>query len=153
LTWTYTDSPGTDTAAERRDAVRLLVGDTDTNDQQVTDESIAFYLSQSGDDVYGAAAASARAIAASYGRRVNTAFEGVRADYGDLQAHYLSLASRLDREAKLKGAALGQPKAGGISISDMDAADDDDDRPLPRFRRGQFEDPPDTEEETWLYGR
>jgi len=151
VTWTYDGAPGTSTADGRRDAVRVLAGDTDTNDQQVTDETITFYLSESGDDVYGAAAATARAIAASYGRRVNTAFEGVRADYDQLQQHYLKLATRLDREGKLKGAGLGVPRAGGISIDEMDSADENDDRPLPRFRRGQFSDPPDIDESDGNY--
>jgi len=46
MTWTYGGAPGTTTSATRRDAVRLLVGDTDTTDQQITDEEIAFGLSQ-----------------------------------------------------------------------------------------------------------
>jgi len=70
MTWTYGGAPGTTTSATRRDAVRLLVGDTDTTDQQITDEEIAFGLSQASDDIYNANAPLCRALTAKHARPV-----------------------------------------------------------------------------------
>jgi hypothetical protein len=144
MTWTYDGTPGTDTAAKRRDAVRVLVGDTDTNDQQIQDEEIEFALSQNSKNVYFAAAQTARMIMGLYSRRVDSDLEGVSADYSDRIEHYRRLAVALDKQAKSKGGALGTPKAGGISIDAMESAKDDSDRPDPAFKRNQFKNPPDT---------
>lgn len=143
MTWTYGGTPGSSTAAERRDSVRYLVGDTDTSDQQTTDEEISFALTQASNNVYGAASIVCRAIAAKYARLVSTSFDSVRIQYGERQDHYEKLAVQREREAKRFGGGLGTPVAGGISISEMDAVEDDADRPQPAFRRGQFENPPD----------
>ena len=42
MTWTYSGDPATNA----RDSIRFLVGDTDTNDQLVSDEEIAWTNSQ-----------------------------------------------------------------------------------------------------------
>lgn len=59
MTWTYTNAPAT----VPRDAVRFLSGDTDTGNQQVTDEAIAFLLTEWNDNTYLAAAAVCDAAA------------------------------------------------------------------------------------------
>jgi len=150
VTWTYDGAPGIDTAAARRDAVRVLVGDTDTNDQQATDETIAFFLSQAANDVYSAAALTARSIAGTYARYVDTDFEGVSTKYSQRRDNYYELATRLDRQAKKFGSVgLGVPVAGGISISEIDSVEEDDDRPDPFFRRRQFRNPPELDGEDY----
>lgn len=137
MAWTYGESPGTDTDSGRRDAVRLLIGDTDTNDQQLQDAEVDFALSQANNAVYSAAAIAARAIAGKYGRLVDTSFDSVKTSYSQRRDQYLVLAQNLEKQAKKYG-SLGVPVAGGISISDMDSVEEDDDRPKPAFRRGQF---------------
>ena len=57
MTWTY----GNDPTNSSRDAVRYLVGDTDSNLAFVTDEEIAWALSQNSNNAYAAAAAVAAA--------------------------------------------------------------------------------------------
>lgn len=89
MAWTYTNNP----ANVPRDAVRLLVGDTDTTDQKATDEAIAFFLAQAGDDTYLAAALTARSIAAIYAVYVDTKVESVSTDYGQLSENYYKLAT------------------------------------------------------------
>ncbi len=142
MTWTYGSSPDTSTADGRRDAVRLLIGDTDTSDQQIQDEEVSFFLSQASNKVYSAAALAARAVASKYSRLVNTEFDEVSTDYSDLQKHYTTLAYRLEEQANsYEGASLGV-KAGGISIAAMDAVEENTDRPEPAFKRNQFRNPP-----------
>lgn len=139
MAWTYTNNP----ANVPRDAVRLLVGDTDTTDQKATDEAIAFFLAQAGDDTYLAAALTARSIAAIYAVYVDTKVESVSTDYGQLSENYYKLATRLETQAKKFGSVgLGTPAAGGLTYSDIDAADEDTDRVKPKFRQDQFAWPP-----------
>lgn len=142
MTWTYDGAPGTDDAAGRRDAVRLLIGDTDTNDQQTTDEEIAFTLSQASNNVYRAAAISCRTLAAKYAKLVDTSIESVRSAYSQRQQNFASLAGQLEAQAaKYSGTGLGGVVVGGVSISTMDGVRDDADRVDSKFRQGQFDNP------------
>lgn len=134
MTWTYSGDP----ASSNRDAVRFLVGDTDTTDQLVTDEEIAWLLSENSDDVYTAAADSARAIAASFARKATTkVVDDLRIEFMDRSARYYALAAQLTAEAQQRS-QVAVPWGGGLSISERDSDDDDTDLPGPRFRRGQF---------------
>ena len=143
MAWSYdATNLGTSTLAEKINSVRLLVGDTDTNDQQVQNEEVTFALNQTSDNVYYAAAWCARSIAAQYSRRVTQNLSGaLSADYSDLQDHYTSLAETLEHQGKKTGAVLGI-KAGGISIATVDNVRQDTDRIAPSFRRDRFRNPP-----------
>ena len=135
------DDLGTTTATGRRNAVRFLVGDTDSTDVQAKDEEIAFALAQSSDNIYEASAYICRAIAAKYARRVDTDLDGaLSASYSDLHAHYLALAETLEAESK-KQSGLGI-KAGGISEAAISVVRQDTDRVTPSFRRDRFRNPP-----------
>lgn len=138
MTWTYDGAPGTDTADKRRDAVRLAIGDTDTNDQQVTDEEIAYALSEAGNNVYSAATQMCMALSAKFARLVDSSFGPVRNSYSQKSASYRALAATLESQRIARG-GLGTPVAGGISIDAMDNADDDTDRPSPKFQMGKFQ--------------
>ena len=139
MSWSYDETAlGTSTASERLNSVRLLVGDTDTNDQQVQDEEITFALSQTGDNIYYAAAWVARTLASKYSRLVDTDLDGILAEsYSQLQVHYKTLAGELEFQGKKAGATLGVA-AGGISKATMEAVEDNTDRVKPRIRRDQF---------------
>lgn len=142
MTFTYdVDDLGTTTASGRRNAVRFLVGDTDSTDVQVQDDEITFALAQSSDNVYEAGAYCCRAIAAKYSRRVDTELDGaLSASYSDLHAHYMALAENLEAESK-KQSGLGV-KAGGLSKADISVVRQDTDRVSPSFRRDRFRNPP-----------
>ena len=142
MTFTYdVDDLGTTTASGRRNAVRFLVGDTDSTDVQVQDDEIAFALAQSADNVYSAAAYVCRTIAAKYARRVDTELDGaLSASYSDLHSHYMALAENLESESK-KQSGLGI-KAGGLSKASISVVRQDTDRVTPSFRRDRFRNPP-----------
>jgi hypothetical protein len=143
MTWTYGGAPGTTSAATRRDAVRLLVGDTDTTDQQTSDEEIAFALSQGSDDVYIAGAVICRALSGKFARLVDTSVESVSSSYSQRATQYAELAVRLTKDSKRLGSGgLGVPDAGGMSIADMIAVESDPDRVPGAFRIDQFNNPP-----------
>lgn len=152
MTWTYDASAlGTSTAAERRNTVRLLVGDTDTNDQQVQDEEIAFALSEYNNRVYYAASWIARAISSKYARLVTTKLDGaLSAEYNDLSEKYRKLSDNLEYQGKKVAGELGV-KAGGISETAMETADQLTDRMKPAFNSTQFKNPPSYNEPFWDY--
>jgi len=123
--------------------VRFLIGDTDSTDYAITNDNIAFSLTQAGGDVYVAAAICARALAAKYASLVDTQFESVSSDYSQLSENYYKLAVRLEAQAKKFGSkGLGIPVAGGLTYSDIEANDLNDDRVQPKFKQDQFANPP-----------
>jgi hypothetical protein len=131
MSWTYSGRPGTTNQSSRIDAVRHLIGDTDQSDQQIQNEEIIFALSQGSDDVYAAAAISARAIAARYGRLVDTAVDqtGISAKYSQRQKTYHDLSTELEKQSRKYGSVgLGMPDAGGLSLSEIRSVEEDPDR-------------------------
>lgn len=130
--------------------VRLLVGDTDATDYVLQDSDIAFFLSESDEDIYMAAVMAAESIAAKYARMVTNSqsdAHGVHAltrHYSDRHKHYLDLAKRLERRKSgnaLRKMSGGGVYAGGISQSDKDTRADNDDRPAPAFSRSLHDNP------------
>jgi hypothetical protein len=129
--------------SERINNVRFLVGDTDSSDYAITNDNVSFALTQAGDDVYLAAAICARALAGKYATYVDTKFEDVSSDYSQMSENYYKLATRLEAQSKKYGSrGLGTPVAGGLTYSDIEANDLNDDRVQPKFKQDQFANPP-----------
>lgn len=143
MAWSYDETYlSTATPSGRLNVVRLLVGDTDTSDQQVQNEEITFALSENGNNVYFSAAWVARTISNKYARQVNIDLDGqLSADYSDLSSQYSKLADQLEYQGKKSGAVLGMV-AGGLSKAQMEAVRSNTDRFDPSFRRDQFDNPP-----------
>lgn len=142
MTWTNTNAPGTTSPEGRRDFVRLNVGDTVETDQLVSDEAIAAALGQVSDDIYLASAIIARAIAASFMRASDIAMgEGALAVSDSAIAQgYMDLAKRMESQAKkLGGASIGLPKAGGLTLSELETLSSDTDWNKPAFRENKFQ--------------
>lgn len=143
MAWTYDPTDlATDTASGRLNSVRLLVGDTDTNDQQVQNEEIVFALSESANNVYAAASWVARIIASKYSRLVDTQLNGaLSSDYSKLAEQYFKLSEDLEYRGKTNGAVLGVA-AGGLTISGINAVRANTNRVEGSFRRDRFRNPP-----------
>ena len=146
MAWSYDPTDlDTTTASGRLNTVRLLVGDTETLDQQVQDEEITFGLSENGNNVYYAGAWIARAISSKYSRKVNTSLDGaLKADYSDLAKQYKALADDLEYQGKTSGAVIGV-LAGGITKSGINAVRANTNRVEGSFRRDRFKNPPSYE--------
>ena len=146
MAWSYDPTDlDTNTASGRLNTVRLLIGDTETLDQQVQNEEIMFALSENGDNIYYAAAWSARNIASKYSRKVNTSLDGaLKADYSDLSKQYKVLADDLEYQGKTSGAVIGV-LAGGITKSSVNAVRANTNRIEGSFRRDRFKNPPSYE--------
>lgn len=128
------------------DAVRSRIGDTDTTDQLLTDEEIAYYLMAEGGGestttadtvtILRASIVCCKAIAAKFARKATTQVKGeLTKAFSDMHKHYLTIARELRRELNRGGIA---PTAGGLSISGRQAVDADTDRVPPIFERDQF---------------
>ena len=146
MAWSYDPTDlDTTTASGRLNTVRLLVGDTETLDQQVQNEEITFGLSENGDNIYYAGPWIARAISSKYSRKVNTSLDGaLSADYSDLAKQYKVLADDLEYQGKTSGAVIGV-LAGGITKSGINAVRANTNRVEGSFRRDRFKNPPSYE--------
>jgi hypothetical protein len=117
--------------------VRFLVGDTDN---LLSNRDILFALDQTS-NIYGAAAICARALAGRYAREVDSKFETIESKNSQLRNNYELLARQLDQQAKKRG-GMGAPLAGGISRSEVETVQADEDRVKPFFYDAQFTNPP-----------
>lgn len=125
MTWTYTPD-----FTASRDKVRFLIQDTNTNDQLVTDEEIAFVLTEAS-NIYRAAEKLCRAIASNLQRRMTLIDPAMRLDRGEQAKHYMELAEEYAAQALSSGGV--SLFAGGISITDKESYEDDTDRVPPAF--------------------
>lgn len=95
MAWTYTGAPGTSPT----DEIHFLVGDTDTTEQLVKDEEIAYFLTlypkPAGKPAYLAAAAAADAIAAQFSRRAQRSIGSLSIAAQQQWEHYIALAQTM----------------------------------------------------------
>lgn len=107
MTWTYDGDPNGD----RKDQVRLLVGDTDTEDQLVQDEEIEFVLTQyvpvDGKPAWLAGAHTADMIAARFARKADRSVGPLSISAKQQRDHYRELAADLRMLHATNG--LGNP--------------------------------------------
>lgn len=148
MAWTYDETDLVTTSASGRvNVVRLLIGDTDTNDQLIQNEEIIFALAQSNDNVYFAGSWAASTIAAKFARRVNTKLDGaLSSNYSDLAKQYKALSADLREQGQKYSMTSASLRAGGISNAVIKANRRLTDRPDSSFAKGQFDNPPTDEQ-------
>lgn len=129
----------TDPRLSNRDAVRFLIGDTDSENELFSIGEVEYALQRKG-SVKAAAAFLARQLAGTLAIR----YTGYRlADYqdpngADMAKAYMALAQRLEAEA-IAGAGSAGIYAGGISVADKDSVESNTDRAKPAFARGMHD--------------
>jgi hypothetical protein len=137
MAWTYSDAPGTGSAAALRDAVRLAIGDTDTTDQQITDAGIAWFLDQADDSVNGAARFAVKALWAKYSRQADTSHGKLKVSASQRAKAYKDLLDTMERENSYSAEMF----VGGITISGNEDLASDTDAIQPTFEVGAFDSP------------
>ncbi|HLS55751.1 MAG TPA: hypothetical protein VK052_06720 [Zeimonas sp.] len=105
MAWTYDADPTTNP----RDAVRLLLGDTDPDDPQLSDAELDYLLAQQHRPL-AAAAAGAELLAARYAREVDLQIGDTREQASQRWQHYRALAAQLRRRLAL----VARPLAPGL---------------------------------------
>jgi len=133
MSWSYSGNPST----SANDEVRFLVGDTDTTDQLLQDEEIAWLITNCGTTRF-AAVEAANGIAAKYSRMADKAVGDLRLSASQKSKQYFDLAKRLRRRAMVGSVT---PYAGGITESDKNINRDNPDTVVPFFNREQGEIP------------
>ena len=129
MTWTYSSTDISTNLAK----VRLLIGDTATADQQMTDEEINFFIDNE-QTIYMAAYRCALALSAHYARRVDKEMGDLKLLASQRQRHYIRLAEQL-----LKKNVPGIPSAGGVWQSEKDNLEDNTDWVKPSFKLGMMD--------------
>ena len=140
MAWTYDDTDlDTETEDGRKNVVRFLVGDTNEDDQQVSDEEINFSLSET-NNIYSAASYISKTIAALYARRVTQEVDRtLRVRYSDIQEHYYRLSKELEDSARKYSSQWGI-SFGGTNTQNMKTVRSNPLRPN-AFYSGQFANP------------
>ena len=132
MTWTYTNTSIVTNLAK----VRLLIGDTNTNDQILTDEEITFHIGEEG-NIYLAGAACCDSIIGQFARDVDRSGVGIQATRSQIVQHYQDLAERLRKRGE-KNADLTDDLIGGESESRKETLESDSDFVKPLFRNRQW---------------
>lgn len=96
MVWTHDRDAAHDTEAS---VVRLLIGDTDSEDPLLTDEEVGYFVEKH-KQPYSAASACALAIAARFAKEMATSTGDLSADFAAKHSHYLNLADILSRQQK-----------------------------------------------------
>lgn len=138
MTWTYADP-----SASEKDAVRLLIGDTDSSDQLVTDQEVEHAIATWG-DIYNAGSFLCEVIAAKFAREVTHSADGLSYSASELFRHYSDLADRLAKTGKKRRRRGALPYAGGFSRNERIKADQDTDK-IPTSFRSHMHDYPGAE--------
>jgi hypothetical protein len=141
MTWTYSGDPATNA----RDSIRFLIGDTDTNDQLLNDEEIAWVNNQlTGSDtaltaLYNAAYRCCLLIASKFSRLADQSVGDLKVSMSQKAKAYREQADSLLLLAGREG-SVPTPYAGGITISDKEIDLDNSDLVRAGFYKGQFDD-------------
>lgn len=126
--WLYTGEPATRTI----DAVRLLIGDTDSTDQLIADNEITYLIGRHG-SVNRTASEACRAIAAKFARLMNRSIGGLSADFSAKYNQYMQLADSLLSKEETEPVA---PFISGYNRVDKEARENELDRETTFSRKG-----------------
>ncbi len=133
MSFTYTSNPAT----VPLDAVRFLVGDTDSTRAELQDSEVTFAISLSSVPAL-AAAQLADALAAKYSAQVDKQIGDLKITLSQKAAQFKQLAQSLRANAWRSPALLiaSAPYAGGLKIQEKLDQLADTDATHPSFRRG-----------------
>ena len=128
MAWTYGGDPSNST----REAVRFWCGDTDTNDQLLTDAEVDYILTLES-KVIQAAATACEMIASEFARQADT-------KNGALSVSASQRAKAYERRASLLRSKVNREVevfAGGLTISGKDSLEESTTAVQPGFKVGQ----------------
>jgi hypothetical protein len=129
MTWSYDDSLPTD-----RDKVRFRIGDTDSEEELLSNETLDALLVIR-DDVVLASIDAVQAILAKFAREIDRQALGLGGPRSQKTTHYENLLKVLRAEADKGSTGVFY---GGATIAAKNAAFADTTKPRPPFRIDQF---------------
>ena len=128
MSWSYSGDPN----QSKRDAVRFVIGDTDTNDQLISDEEVDYLVTLHG-TLNRSASECCRAIAAKFARNMNRSIGGLSADFSAKYRQYMELANSLMSKEELEPVG---PFISGYKRSEKESRELDNDRETTFGRKG-----------------
>jgi hypothetical protein len=135
MSWTYDASLiDADTAIGRRYIVRLMIADTDTDDQQLQDEEIDYFLDKNSDSIRYAAMDAVRALIAKYSRAHDERMGHTEVKRSQMARAYISMLETM--ESDTTGMDV-QILMGGQSRAEKAELNSDTDAILPGTMIGQ----------------
>ena len=156
MTWTFGNNP----ANSNRDLVRILVSDTNTNAQLLSDEFIDFTLSAKPSAYLAAALCAETLINSTAAATAYLASNVTRKKVGDLELSYAGGGSggaspaqhyrELAKSLRMQAGTKVTPYSGGISVTDKAAQRDDSDR-IRGFAEKDMHDHPGTNQDNQNY--
>lgn len=129
MTWSYDDSLPTD-----RDKVRFRIGDTDSEEELLSNETLDALLAIR-NDVVLASIDAVQAILAKFAREIDRQALGLGGPRSQKTTHYENLLKVLRAEADKGSTGVFY---GGATIAAKNAALADTTKPRPPFRIDQF---------------
>lgn len=142
MSFSYSGDPG----ASPLDELRFWIGDTDSTDAQLSDQEIKYLLRSNGDSVTAAALEGCRRLISKYSRYVDQ-------KTGDIDIKYSQRISQLKISMdNIRAGMNPTPYTGGISKSDIETVQEDDDRQGPVFALGMMDNPRSNTDDDWGCG-
>ena len=132
MSWSFSDSLSTD-----RDKVRFKIGDTDTDDQILSNEILDALLTEWSNDVHLTAIAAVRSIIAKFARSLDRSAVGMSGNRSIFTQHYQDLLSDLIKQNRGNS---GVRYKGSFDRSRKDTIESDSDfvRPFSGVGRDDF---------------
>lgn len=131
MTWTYSTSWGA-----ARDKIRFLIGDTDTNNQMISDEEIAAGITLWGSNNYHVAYNLCEGLAAKYSFQVDTSASGLSVAASQRAQAFHARAQWIKQQALTSGDIAPTIYVGGVVEDDNETLDDDSTLVQPQFKVG-----------------
>lgn len=130
--WNYSGDP--DSSA--KDQVRFLIGDTDSKDKLLNDAEIRYLLKLYNQFPMNAAIRACEVIIAKFSRLADETVGQVRITFSQKAKAYATLRAQLQERLAIEGAT---PFAGGISKTQKQSNEYDEDRVRPDFSKHMME--------------
>ena len=131
MTWSYDGDP----ANSDLDAVRREIGDTNTNDQLLSNEEVNFALDQEGDSITAASARCCEWLMREFAKQADKTIGQLNITLSQKSIRYEAMATKL-RKKGIKSALA--PYAGGLSETERDIDEADTNLVQPIFTKDIF---------------
>ena len=132
MAWTYSGDP----SSSAKDAVRFLIGDTNSTNQLLQDAEISYLLNLYNQAPMNAAIRACETIMAKYSRLADESAGQVSISFSQRAKGYSSMLANLKTRLYSEDCGI---IAGGISVSDKTRVQLNSDRVKPEFNKHMFE--------------
>lgn len=135
MKWNYSGDPATSSL----DETRFLIGDTDKERPQISDDEVFWAIQKSENDTTSAAVLLCQHLARKYSRLADCSVGDVSRSCSQVAKAYKDRADELSQDAEKIGMAL--PSFGGLSNAEKQVLGENTDAVQPAFSVGMDDNP------------